>query len=256
MSKIMGRAQKGLQRRTNIHSYTINIIDRISGAWERMEEMGVLRIEIVKAFDNVDHEFIRKTLCFFNFGNWMVDMVMAILKNRVARVAVGESYSESFEIQRGTPQGVRSSPFIFILCQEILLIKIRSKLGNGINYTEFLGDWIRENDMGNEGTSESYADDLTLLFKMDPESMVIIMEVMECFRLVSGLELNKGKTQSMVVGGENYVIGAEIAGIVVVEQVKVLGIYTGNWKIWMKTGNWQYTKWSNWQIFGKFRCCL
>jgi hypothetical protein len=36
-------------------------------------------------------------------------------------------------IKRGTPQGDRASPYIFIIVIEVLLIKVRSMEGKGID---------------------------------------------------------------------------------------------------------------------------
>ncbi len=141
--------------------------------------MGILCVDFVKAFDSVEHAFIRNTLQFFNFGGRMVQFVMAILNKRVARVAVGDSYTESFCIERGTPQGDRASPFIFILCIEILLIKFKSKEGNGINNSEFLNQWARGTIYEGEGTAEGFADDLTLMFLMSNDAMALILAILE-----------------------------------------------------------------------------
>ena len=78
LPKIIGRSQKGFMRRKNINSCTINIMDRIAGAWESGQVMGVLCVDFVKAFDSVEHEFIKNALVFFNFGDYMVRLVMTI----------------------------------------------------------------------------------------------------------------------------------------------------------------------------------
>ena len=103
---------------------------------------------------------------------------------------VGDSYSDSFFIARGTPQGDRSSPFIFIICIEILLIKIKSMEGRGIDNIGFLSEWVNENGYEKEGTAEGFADDLTLMFGFNNDAMRLITVIMEQFRVVSGLELN------------------------------------------------------------------
>jgi len=69
MQKIIGRSQNGFQRVKNMSSCTLNIMDRISGAWESAEEMGVLCIDFVKAFDSIEHVFIERVMRFFNYGN-------------------------------------------------------------------------------------------------------------------------------------------------------------------------------------------
>ncbi len=68
MGKMIGRAQKGFVCTKNISTVTMNIVDRISESWRERESMGVLCIDFVKAFDSIEHEFIRKVLKFFNFG--------------------------------------------------------------------------------------------------------------------------------------------------------------------------------------------
>jgi hypothetical protein len=109
----------------NISTVTMNIVDRISESWREREAMGVLCIDFVKAFDSIEHEFISKVLKFFNFGEKMIGYVSTLLHDRKARIILDEGCSETFLFERGSPQGDRSSPYIFILCIEILLIKFR-----------------------------------------------------------------------------------------------------------------------------------
>ena len=224
LDKIIGRAQKGFQRTKNMNSCNLNIMDRIAGAWEHSEEMGVLCIDFVKAFDSVEHEFIRNVLGFFNYGEVFIKMVMTLLNGRVARVLVDDGMSEIFHIDRGTPQGDRASPYIFIMCIEILLIKIKSKEGRGINNCDFIREWLSGNGMRGEGTAEGFADDLTLLFKFLGGTMEGIVAMMDEFKGVSGLELNKNKTQLMIVGSDRVPLGTKIIDIEVVDHVKILGI--------------------------------
>jgi len=182
--------------------------------------MGVLCIDFVKAFDSVEHEFIENALKFFKFGDNMVRMVMTLLKNRDARVMIEEGLTGSFRIQRETPQGDRASPYIFIICIEVLLIKIKCKCGNGIDNCNFINEWVSQNGLEKEGTAEGFADDLTLMFKFTQAAMEMIVEVMAEFRLCSGLELNKTKTQLMIVGSNRIRVGDVISEIAVVERVK------------------------------------
>jgi len=76
---------------------------------------------------------IERVLEFFNFGANMIRMVMTLLNGRKARVILEEGYSGDIPINRGTPQGDRSSTYLFIIVIEVLLIKIRTMEGQGIN---------------------------------------------------------------------------------------------------------------------------
>jgi hypothetical protein len=59
---------------------------------------------------------------------------------------------------------------------------------------------------------------------MSERSVEIILGVMEDFYRMSGLALNKGKTQLMVAGCEDWQIGINVHGITVVDKVCVLGV--------------------------------
>ncbi len=62
-------------------------------------------------------------------------------------------------------------------------------------------------------TSETYADDLTLIFKMDNRNVSLIIEMLQSFGQVSGLKINVNKTQLMVVGSDNWATGEKVHGI-------------------------------------------
>jgi hypothetical protein len=68
MYKIIGREQKGFLRSKNIGTVIMNVIDGIEASWANKEQMGVLCVDFVKAFDSVEYRFIQNVLEFFNFG--------------------------------------------------------------------------------------------------------------------------------------------------------------------------------------------
>jgi hypothetical protein len=117
-------------------------------------------VDFKKAFDSVEHLAIEKTLRFFNFGEIMIKMVMTLLNGRSAGIILGNGHSNTFNIERGTPQGDRSLTFLFIICMEILLIKIRSMHGGGLDCCNFILRKIDGVDV-EAVTAEAYADDGT-----------------------------------------------------------------------------------------------
>ena len=76
-------------------------------------------------------------LKFYNFGPNMRKMDSTILSNREAKIIYGDRLGEPIKIDRGTPQGDRASPYLFILCIEILLIKINKENGGAVRGCEF-----------------------------------------------------------------------------------------------------------------------
>ncbi len=223
LMKIMGRAQKGFLKQKQIHTCAANLITCIAQSWDAREECGIMCVDLKKAFDSIEHDAIKTILRFFNFGEFMVKMVSTLLNKRTARIILDEGYSETFSIERGTPQGDRSSPYIFIICMEVLLMKILSMEGGGIDSCDF----IKRKLMGlniETMTAEAYADDLTIIFKMSERGVECIIKMLNDFATVTGLEINKEKTQLMVTGSDEWMVGQRICDIIIVGEITLLGI--------------------------------
>jgi hypothetical protein len=191
-------------------------------AWELGKPTGIMCVDFAKAFDSVEHKMIQNVLKFFGFGNVMTSMVMTLLKDRKARIILDGGYSEDIIIGRGTPQGDRSSPYVFILCIEILLMKINLMDGCGVDDSGLYTGIANVN--AEKPTSETYADDLTLIFKMENKNVSSILEMLRTFGQVSGLKINIDKTQLMVVGSDIWTTGTQVHGIEIVDKVSILGI--------------------------------
>jgi hypothetical protein len=90
---IIGRSQKGFLKYKNMGTVLHNVLDGINESWVEGEQMGVLLVDFIKAFDSVEHEYIRKCLEFFNLGPELVGMVMTLLNDRKASIDMGSMYS-------------------------------------------------------------------------------------------------------------------------------------------------------------------
>ena len=112
-----------------------------------------------KAFDSVAWSFIDKCLCTFNFGPDMRHWIFTFYNNIKSCVCVNGQYSSWFEVQRGTRQGDPVSPYIFLLCAEILAIMIKqNKTIRGIRV------------MDDEVLISQYADDTTFFLDGSKQS--------------------------------------------------------------------------------------
>ena len=92
-------------------------------------------------------------------------------------------------LEQGVPQGDVTSPYIFILMVEILLIKI--------NYTKNL--------MGNtfatmESRSEAFPDDTTITMERSVDYLRTAIQYINSFHKLSGLQCNIDKTMEITVG--------------------------------------------------------
>ena len=85
------------------------------------DEPGVLiSIDFEKAFDGLEWDFIFKTLKYFDFGDHFIDLVK-LLYTDAKRCCMNNGWaSEYFSL------GCPLSPYLFILCAEILGNAIRA----------------------------------------------------------------------------------------------------------------------------------
>ncbi len=220
---IIGRAQKGFLKHKNMGTVLHNVIDGIANSWEENEQMGVLLVDFIKAFDSVEHSFIKKAMEHFNIGPVLVGMVMTLLNDRKACINLGDRYSGSFKIERGTPQGDRSSPYIFLISVEKLLIRL-----------ELGGDGVLTGRYGIDGSGqmvngigEAFADDLTAIYKLSEGATRKVLRILEDFSKLSGLCVNKEKTHIMVTGRE-WEGNKHIEGIEIKQECRLLGAIIDN----------------------------
>ena len=82
--------------------------------------------------------FIGNVLKFFNYGDRFIRMVATILSSRKGKILMEDGLSGTFNIERGTPQGDKASPYLFILCIEILLIKKKQRRGKALGFVQYV----------------------------------------------------------------------------------------------------------------------
>ena len=146
-------------------------------------------LDFSKAFDTIKWSFIQDVLKLFNFGVNFSRMVHLFQHNTTSRVEQNGHLSDQIKLARGCRQGDPLSPYVFVLCAEILSQVIREF--DGIKGIKVHGE---------EFKSTQYADDTTLMVSEDVESVKNIIKVLRWFKTLSGLEINNDKTKVVKIG--------------------------------------------------------
>ena len=109
-------------------------------------------------------------------------------------VIVNGQTTQWFTVERGCRQGDLISPYIFILCVEILAIMIRED-------SDIKGIWINKV----EHKISQFADDTQLMNNGEKKkSFEKSIDAINKFGKVSGLFLNADKTQAIWLGSKKY----------------------------------------------------
>ena len=150
----------------------------------------LLSLDFTKAFDTIEHDFMFKALEWFGFGQSFIKWINTLYNNPSACVKNNGYLTHDFALTCGIRQGCPISAILFILCVEVLAIKVRSdKNLNGFHFG---------NEKKNVKLSQ-YADDTILCLNNDTETLHAF-SIVEAFGRVSGLELNRSKCEGYWLG--------------------------------------------------------
>ena len=79
-------------------------------------------VDFQEAFDTVSWEFLSEVLKFFNFEHDFKRWIDVLNKTVQASILQSGYLSEFFNIQRGCRQCDPIAPYLFLLCDQILIL--------------------------------------------------------------------------------------------------------------------------------------
>jgi hypothetical protein len=125
MDKITQVGQKGFSGTKYCQETLIHIVDSINHLNFRKKAGALLSLDIKKAFDSTSHSYLQQAYKFFNFGPNFMRWLNIIGTNRKACIILGDgTYSDFFDLERGNAKGDTTSPYIFNIGFQILLLKL------------------------------------------------------------------------------------------------------------------------------------
>ena len=149
----------------------------------------LLFIDFEKAFDTLEWPFIEKTLRYYNFGDSLILWIIIFYTDISSSIQNNGWSSDFFNLSRGVRQGCPLSPYLFILCAEILGAAVRrDTIIRGIKISD------------NEYKISQYADDTTLILDGTRASLERSFVLLNIFVKLPGLKINYEKTEALWIG--------------------------------------------------------
>jgi len=136
-------------------------------------------------------------LKLFRFPNLLVSLIMSYISTSSISIIFNEGALDAFQLSRGIHQGDPLSPYLFILCMEVLGALIEGKC------REKLWNPVKASQGGPAFSHLFFVDDLMLFAKADRKNCVAIKDVLDSFCDLSGQKISGKNTRvyfSPIVG--------------------------------------------------------
>ena len=198
----------GFREKYSTQHALIRLIESCRNCLDNKGVMGMVLMDLSKAYDCLPHDLLIAKLAAYGFGNDSLHLICSYLTGRKQRVKIGSTFSNWLDITSGVPQGSILGPLLFnIFINDLVFFIEESKICN-------------------------FADDNTIFASgQNIEQVAVSLEIdlahtLEWFdsnRMVA----NPGKFQVMFLGlNINQKLCIEIDDLVIkpTNSVKLLGI--------------------------------
>ncbi|GKB41871.1 RNA-directed DNA polymerase, eukaryota [Tanacetum coccineum] len=185
------------------------------------------KVDFAKAYDSVRWDYLIDVLGAFGFGSKWCQWIRGTFCFAKASILVNGSPTNEFDFHCGLKQGDPLAPLLFILVMESLHLSFSRVVEAGmfkgirLNSSLSLYDLFYADDTLNYSVSG---------FSSDKFAWGLIINVLKCFFLASGLQINIHKSQLLGVGVPRSDIEAAASSIgcsIMDNQFRYLGVMVG-----------------------------
>ena len=124
ITKIVDNSQTGFIKGRYIGENIRLLLEIIDNAEDKNKPGMIFFSDFEKAFDSLDHDYLKKCLNHLNFGEEFLRWIDLFYKDAKSCVTNNGHISNFFPIERGDRQGHPFSTYLFIIANELLSFKI------------------------------------------------------------------------------------------------------------------------------------
>ncbi|GLT73885.1 hypothetical protein SLA2020_457150 [Shorea laevis] len=152
-----------------------------------------LKIDLMKAFDSVSWDFIFQVLISLGFPTHFVNLLKICISTTMFSIVFNGNLCGYFSGKKGVRQGDPLSPYIFVVCMEVLSRMLNQAAVEGKFAYHPKCEKVRL-------THLCFADDLIIFTNGSITSLDAIDEVLKQFYTISGLRVNYAKSELFCCG--------------------------------------------------------
>ena len=147
-----------------------------------------VKTDVSKAYDRVEWDFLETTMRLFGFCNKWISWIMAAVKSVHYSVLINGTPHGNIAPTRGIRQGDPLSPYLFILCGDILSHLIKGRASSGEIRGVRLGNGVPPI------THLQFADDSLFFCQANAKNCQALKDVFDVYEYYSGQKINVQKS--------------------------------------------------------------
>ncbi|RVW16672.1 LINE-1 reverse transcriptase-like [Vitis vinifera] len=174
------------------------IANEVIDYWLKRKEKGVIcKLDIEKAYDSINWNFLMKVMRKMGFGDRWLKWIWWCISTASFSILVNGVPAGYFSNSRGLRQGDPLSPYLFVLGMEVLSAMLRRAVDGG-----FISGCSIQGRGGMELNVSHllFADDTIIFCEARQDHITYLSWILVWFEAASGLRINLAKSEVIPVG--------------------------------------------------------
>lgn len=152
--------------------------------------MMALKLDMAKTYDRIEWDFVHGVLTAMGFPSQFTNLIIRCISCVNYQILINGKPSRSFSPERGLRQGDPLSPYLFILCADVL---------SGLLSQEAKRNKIHGFKVARRAPQIShlmFADDSLLFTRANPSEAESVMKILTTYQMASGQLINLDKSEA------------------------------------------------------------
>ncbi|WJZ94813.1 hypothetical protein VitviT2T_013639 [Vitis vinifera] len=197
VGKVVSKAQEAFVEGRQILDAVLIANEAIDSILKNNENGILCKLDIEKAYDNVDWSFLLTLMQKMGFGEKWLGWIKWCISTASFSVLINGTPKGFFQSSRGLRQGDPLSPYLFVIAMEVFSSFLKRAVDNGY----ILGCEVKgRNEGGIQISHLLFADDTLVFCQASQDQLTYLSWLLMWFEAVSGLRINLEKSELIPVG--------------------------------------------------------